>query len=171
MIMRTIFALAAAALCFGYSNLQAQDKSNDTTARYFLIQVSIANLQEIAQGQLAVQQAGSPEVKAFGQRMIDDHGKAEAQLTKLAQTTGIQLPHEATDPPVDNPMLKKLNGKEFDKMYVHMMAPGHGETVQLFQKYIAMGKNPAVVAFAQQTLPVLKEHLAAINAIEEKMNK
>lgn len=67
-------------------------------------------------------------------------------------------------------MLKNTDPKDFDRMYVHMMVPGHRSTVQLFEKYALTGKDPDVRAFAQQTLPTLKEHLAAIVAIDNGMS-
>jgi putative membrane protein len=160
------FLLAA----FFGSRIQAQDKSLDTTARYFIIQVSIGNLQEVASGRLAAEQGGSAEVKAFGSRMVADHGQAESDLMQLIQRREFSIPHEATDKPVDDPMLKKLHGDAFDKMYVHMMAPGHRETVERVEKYALTGKDPDVRAYAQKILPVLKDHLAAITAIDQRMN-
>ena len=121
-------------------------------------------------GRLAVQQATSPEVKAFGQRMIDDHSKAEARLMELVRARGFQIPHEATDPPVEDKMLKNTAPKDFDREYVHMMVPGHRQTAAMFEKYALTGKDPDVKAFAQQTLPVIKQHLAAITAIENNMS-
>jgi putative membrane protein len=56
-------------------------------------------------------------------------------------------------------------------MYVHMMEPDHRQTVQLFERYALTGKDPEVRAFAQQTLPILKEHLAAITAIDNSMTQ
>jgi putative membrane protein len=167
--MRTshLFFLLMALIAAGTAN--AQDKSNDTTARYFIIQASIANQQEIAMGRLAVDQAISPEVKAFARQMVSDHTKAETQLMQLIRSRGFQIPREATDTPVADPMLKNTPAKDFDRVYVHMMAPGHRETVQLFTKYALTGKDPDVRAFAQQTLPVLKEHLASITAIDQNM--
>ena len=148
---------------------RAQDKSSDTTARYFIIQASIGNLQEVAIGRLAAAQALSPEVKAFANKMIADHTKAEAQLMQMVQTRGFQIPREAIDPPVEDMMLKKETGMDFDRIYVHMMVPDHRQTVQLFEKYALTGKDPDVNAFARQTLPTLKEHLSAITAIDQNM--
>jgi putative membrane protein len=106
-------------------------------------------------------------VKAFANKMVADHTKAEAQLMQLVQTRGFLIPHEATDPPVEDMMLKKETGTDFDRMYVHMMVPDHRQTVQLFEKYALTGKDPDVNAFAKQTLPTLKDHLAAITAIDQ----
>jgi putative membrane protein len=165
--MRKLNLLLVLAASIGFNTVSAQNKSNDTTARYFLIQASIGNLQEIAMGRLAAEQAANPEVKTFAQRMVTDHSKAEAQLMQLIKSRGFQIPREATDSPVENPMLKNTPAKDFDRVYVHMMVPNHRETVQLFEKYALTGKDPDVNAFARQTLPVLKEHLEAITAIEK----
>ena len=167
--MRTSNLLFVLTILIGFNTVNAQDKSNDTTARYFIIQASIGNLQEIAQGRLAAEQAVNPEVKAFAQRMVTDHTRAEAQLMQLIKARGFQIPREATDAPRDDLMLKNIPVKDFDRVYVHMMVPDHRQTIQLFEKYAVTGKDQDVKAFAQQTLPVLKEHLASITAIDNSM--
>jgi putative membrane protein len=151
-------------------SVDGQDKSNDTTARYFMIQASIGNLQEIALGKLAEAQAASPAVKAFASQMVADHRQIQAQLMQLIRSSASQLPHEATDTPVEDLMLKNAAAKDFDKLYVHMMVPDHGQTIQLYEKYALTGKDPSVKAFAAQTLPLLKNHLVAITAIDKTMN-
>ncbi len=166
--MRTILLFVITAL-IGIGSVKAQDKSNDTTARYFIIQASIGNLEEIAMGKLAAEKAESAEVKAFARQMVTDHSKAQAQLMELIKSRGFQIPQAATDTPVENPMLKNTPAKDFDRMYVHMMAPGHRETVKMFEKYTQMGKDPDVIGFAKQTLPVLKQHLASITVIDQNM--
>jgi putative membrane protein len=167
--MRTFNLLFVLAALIGFNTVKGQDKSNDTTARYFIIQASIGNLQEAAMGRLAAQRAVSPEVKAFASRMVADHTRAEAQLMQLIKARGFQIPSEATDPPIGDMMLKNRPPKDFDRVYVHMMVPGHRQTVQLFEKYALTGKDPDVRAYAQQTLPILKEHLASITAIDHSM--
>ncbi len=154
---------------FGSSIVNAQDKSNDTTARYFLIQASIGNLQEAAIGKLAADKAVDPEVKAFASRMITDHNNNEIQLMQVARSAGVQLPAEATTPPVEDLMLRNTPEKDFDRMYVHMMVPDHRQTIKLFEKYAWTGKNPAVKAYAAQSLPTLKEHLTSVTALNDKM--
>lgn len=152
---------------FSLNTVKAQT-DQDTTAKHFMTQVGIANLQEITDGTLAAQKASKPEVKAFGQRMVTDHSKAQATLTQLAKSKEYQLPQPATGEVVPDASLTKATGKDFDRMYVHMMAAGHRQTVLLFQTYAVSGKDPDVKAFAAQTLPILKEHLATITAIDNQ---
>ncbi|MGI4750631.1 MAG: DUF4142 domain-containing protein [Janthinobacterium lividum] len=165
---KLIFLLAFTSLAL-LNSAKAQTADQDTTTIHFIEQASINGLQEISAGGMAAQKALRPEVKAFGKRMVTDHGKAQATLMQLAKTKGYQVPTQATSPPVPDLMLSKASGKDFDRLYVHMMVPGHKQTILLFQTYAVSGKDPDVKAFAQQTLPVLKEHLAAISAIDDQI--
>ena len=126
--MKTRNLLLILVAFISYNQLYGQDKSNDTTARYFIIQASIGNQQEIATAKLAEKQATSPEVKAFAQQMIADHGKAEAQLMEIIKTRGFDIPANATDTPVEDMMLKNASPNDFDRLYIHMMVPDHRQT-------------------------------------------
>lgn len=163
--MKKLTIITAVSLLFAV----AAKAQTDTATMNFLVQASIGNLQEISSGRLAAQKAANPKVKAFGNRMVTDHGKAEAQLLALAKKKGYNLPANATSNVADDPMLVKASAPMFDKLYVHMMVPGHRSTAGLFQKYAIAGKDPDIKAFAQQTLPVIKSHLAEIKAIDKEM--
>jgi putative membrane protein len=163
---KIILLLALAALSPALAKSQTPDP--DTTARHFIIMASIGNLQEISSGKLAVQKAKRPDVRAFGQMMIADHSKAEAELMQLANSKGFQVPAEATNTPPPDLNLVKVSGDDFDRLYIHDMVPVHRTTVNMFQDYSLTGKNPDVKAFATQMLPTLNEHLAAIKAIDNK---
>lgn len=140
----------------------------DTTAQHFLIVASIKNLQEVSSGQLAVQKGMDPEVKMFGQIMVKDHSGAEQKLLALAKRRGIALPAAATGGIKPDLMLAHA-GAKFDQLYVHGMVSGHRNAVEVFENYATTGKDPAVKAFAQQMLPVLKHHLMEIEAIDQKL--
>lgn len=139
----------------------------DTTAKHFLIVGSIKNLQEVSAGEQALQKAKKPEVRAFAQLMIKDHGQAEQKLLQLAKSRGINLPPAATGGV--KPDLLLAGAANFDSAYVHAMSAGHGNTVQMFENYATTGKDPAVRAWAQQMLPTLKMHLEHIKTIEKQL--
>jgi putative membrane protein len=101
--------------------------------------------------------------------MVKDHGQAEQQLLQVAKNRNIDLPAAATGGIKPDVNLKDA-GDNFDKLYVHAMVSSHRSTVAMFQNYAVTGKDPVVRSFAQQMLPTLKEHLAAILAIEKQMN-
>jgi putative membrane protein len=163
---KTILFILIAGLAV--SNVKAQAPDPDTTARHFIIMASIGNLQETGSGKLATQKATRADVKSFGQMMVTDHNNAEQKLLQLARSRGYQLPAAATDTPPPDMNLSRASGDDFDRMYIHAMVAGHRSKVMMFQDYAITGKDPIVRAFAQQMLPTLKAHLAAIKALDEK---
>jgi putative membrane protein len=63
----------------------------------FATKAAQGGLKEVRFGELAQQQAARDEVKQFGQRMVEDHGKASDQLKQIAEDKGIALPQELSD--------------------------------------------------------------------------
>lgn len=163
--MKKITTIAAVLLLFAV----AAKAQTDTATMNFLVNASIINIQEVNTGKLAAQKAADARIKAFGNRMVTDHSKAETQLIVLARRKGYNLPPNATATPPKDPMLAKLPPAKFDKLYMHMMVPGHRSAVGLFQRYAIAGKDPDIKAFAQQMLPVIKSHLTEITAINNRM--
>ncbi len=51
-------------------------------------------LYEVEAGKLATQKASSEDVKKFGQRMADDHSKANDELMQLADMKGVTPPKQ-----------------------------------------------------------------------------
>lgn len=158
--------LLLAVLAVNIAKAQAPDP--DTTAKHFLIMASIGNLNEVSSGQLAEQKGMRADVRSFGKMMVTDHGRAQQKLMQLAKMKGYNLPPEATGGIQQDPKLKNAT-TAFDRLYVHNMLAGHRNTVQMFENYAITGKDQDVKAFAQQTLPTLKAHLAAIEAIDKQL--
>jgi putative membrane protein len=73
---------------------------------------------EVELGRLASERGTSDAVKQFAQRIVTDHGKADEELTQLAQRPGIALPSDLDAKHkqlIDR--LAKLSGAEFDRAY------------------------------------------------------
>jgi putative membrane protein len=142
-------------------------KSADT---YFAIVAAQGGLAEVKLGQLAAEKASNPDVKAFGQKMVDDHTKANDQLKSIAQDEGLTLPGDVNQKQqATYDRLSKLSGAEFDKQYVKNMVEDHQEDVKEFRKEANSGKDEKIKSFASQTLPTLQQHLDMIKSIQAKM--
>jgi len=155
------------------SNTQADSGSNkmmkSSDAR-FAMKAAQGGMAEVQLGQLAAQKASNPDVKAFGQRMVDDHSKANDQLKSVAAQENMTLP--ATLDSKDQGLYTKLqgmSGADFDKMYVKAMVKDHQEDVKEFQREADKGKDPPIKNFASQTLPVLQQHLSQIQSIQSNL--
>ncbi|MBV8071595.1 MAG: DUF4142 domain-containing protein [Acidobacteriaceae bacterium] len=149
------------------TSTQKMLSSADTT---FATKAAQGGLAEVQLGQLAVSKAESPSVKEFGQKMVDDHTKANDQLKQLAQQQNMTLP--ATMNAKDQALydkLQKLSGAQFDKMYMKAMVKDHEEDVKEFQKEATHGKDSAIKNFASQTLPILEQHLQMAKSTDSQV--
>lgn len=144
----------------------AKRTSADST---FMKTAAMDGMAEVEHGKLAAQNAASSDVKQFGKRMVDDHGKGNAELKNLASQKNVTLPTELG--PKHKAMhdkLSKLNGPAFDSAYMAHMVSAHKEAVALFQREAKTGKDAETKAFAEQTLPMLQEHLTMAQDLSAK---
>jgi len=99
-------------------------------------------------------------VKKFGQRMVDDHSKANDELKTLAQQKNIPLPSGLdSKAKALQARLEKLSGAQFDRAYMQAMLADHRMDVSAFKKESTSGQDPDVKSWASKTLPTLEEHL------------
>jgi putative membrane protein len=136
----------------------------------FAMAAAMGGMEEVEMGRLAAQKGASDEVRQFGQRMVDDHSKANADLMQVASGKGWTLP-AALDAKHQAEMQKMsaLSGEAFDRAYVKMMVKDHKKDVGEFQKESTRGADADVKSFATRTLPTLQEHLQMIQRIDDKM--
>lgn len=122
-----------------------------------------ANMAEIEAGKIAVNKAQSPEVKAYAQRMIDDHTRALSDVTNLAQTKGVTLPTELdAKHKAMAAKLNKMQGEAFDREYMkHAGVSDHTKVHAMLKKDAARAKDPDVKALASKMMPTVEEHLTS----------
>ncbi|MFP5284498.1 MAG: DUF4142 domain-containing protein [Thermoanaerobaculia bacterium] len=139
---------------------------------HFIHEAAAGGMMEVELGRLAAERAASPEVKAFGQRMVTDHGKANQQLMTIAASKGMTLPRELpAGMQRERDLLARMSGAEFDRMYMHHMVKDHKKDVAEFEKQAEKGTDLAVRTFAQQTLPTLREHLTLAESLAAKQTR
>ena len=152
--MRHVILAAAVMLGMAAAPVLAADET-------FVTKVAKGGMAEVELGKLAAEKASSDEVKKFGQRMADDHSKANDELKTLARSKNITLPSEIG--PQEKALrdrLMKLSGPAFDQAYMKAMVSDHVKDVNEFKMESKSGKDPEVKAWAAKTLPTLEEHLA-----------
>jgi putative membrane protein len=136
----------------------------DTT---FASKAAVGGMAEVALGKMAASKGTDKQVKDFGNMMVMDHGKANAELMSIAKAKNITLPagldaeHQAK-----SDSLSKLSGADFDRAYVAAMVEGHKKTLALMQSEASNGKDAELKAFAAKTAPVVQMHLDHITKIQ-----
>jgi len=139
------------------SNVSAADKK-------FVMAAAQGGMAEVKLGELATKNGASESVKKFGQKMVDDHSKANEELKQVVSKEGITLPTDidAKSKATMN-RLAKLHGAAFDAAYIKDMKADHQKDIAEFTKESNSGHDPDIKAFASKTLPVIKEHYSMIS--------
>jgi len=159
--MKSLFSITVMAGALAVTGLMgASNDAMSAADSRFATKAAAGGMAEVKLGELAQKNASSPDVKAFGKKMVDDHTKAGDKLKSIASKDSINLPTsiDAKDQAVYD-KLSKLNGAEFDKAYMQDMVKDHKTDVAEFQKESNSGKSADLKSFATETLPTLQEHL------------
>jgi putative membrane protein len=136
----------------------------------FVMKAAQGGLAEVELGNLAKQKASSDDVKQFGQRMADDHSKANEELKSWASKNGITLPTELdAKHKAEQARIAKLSGAAFDRAYITLMVADHNKDVAEFQRESKTAKDPDLKAWAGKTLPTLEEHQKLAKEISAKV--
>jgi len=148
----------------------AKDKTMSGMDNTFAVKAAQGGEAEVELGRLAVKNSSNPDVKAFGQRMVDDHSTAGKDLKDIASKDSISLPGgmNAKDQATYN-RLSKLTGADFDRAYMKDMVADHKEDIAEFRKEANSGSNDDLKSFAAKTLPTLEDHLRVAQKTEAKV--
>ena len=166
MNIKPVFFLAAALACGSAWAQTAATSALSAADAQFLQEAAAAGLAEVDMGHMAAERAGRTEVKSFGQRMVDDHNQANAELATLASRKGVTLPAETPAAAhTDMQSLSNMSGADFDKSYTKMMVSEHQKAVALFQRASESSTDPEIKAWASKVLPTLKAHLSTVKRL------
>lgn len=136
----------------------------------FLEKLNRINLFEVALGELTRTQTTNPDVMAYGEKMITEHQRLDAELAALAAKKQIKLPGKLTETELKQvEQFKKLSGRDFDRKYVDEMVSGHATAVDLVKKASAGARDSEVRSLAVDSLPHLEHHLKEAKELKAKV--
>ena len=145
----------------GTANRSMNNKGSMGADSAFAMKAAQGGMAEVKLGQLATEKGSSQTVKDFGQKMVDDHGKANNELKQLASQKSWTLPTDiSAKDQATYDRLSKLSGAQFDKEYMADMVKDHKADVAEFQREADRGTDPDLKAWAAKTLPTLQQHLS-----------
>jgi putative membrane protein len=157
MMKQLSITLGALAIGFAATQAMAQMSPADKT---FATKAASGGMAEVQVGRLAAQNAGSPAVREFGQKMATDHTQANQALQEIARQQQLTLPTApASADQATEERLRAMKGNAFDTAYMKDMVQDHRQDVADFRKEAESGTDPALKAFAQKYLPALEQHL------------
>jgi putative membrane protein len=125
----------------------------------FVHSATLNNIAEIALSQLAFDSSQTPEIKAFAQKMVNEHSQLQGELEALASNMGIPTP-DTLETKYTQLMaqLRNLKDRSFDSVYIHNQLDDHQTAIILYSNAHSLGNNSQIKDFARGVLPRLLEH-------------
>lgn len=131
-----------------------------SAGRNVMDKASQSNIAEIEEGRLALTHSKNPLVKALGNRLVQDHSKAQDTLEALAAANGVKLPTKPNAKQQQEiAQLGSLEGAAFDKLFAASEVGAHRKSITEMSRATSTVKNPALEAWVKDSIPVLQEHL------------
>ena len=153
-------ALMATAAMMGCADMS--QSSLMSSSRNFAEEVTFNNTFEFESSKLALRKSKNPEVRAFAQQMLSEHRLTENRLVSAIDRSQVR------NVPFDNELdsrheailqdLQRSSGADFDRKYMDAQRRAHSNTVVFLRDYAIRGEDPALVGFAQETLPKVENH-------------
>jgi len=172
MIRRWASPAVAGLAAFAFCLLAPAPAAAAARLEGFAKKAALGGMAEVELGRLAAEKGSNASVRQFGQRMVDDHSKANEELRNAAREEGITLPtqiDESTRRTKEH--LSKLSGVAFDKAYMKDMVTDHEKDVAEFQKASKAAEDSPVKSFAAKVLPTLEDHLKQAREVDRGLGK
>ena len=101
--------------------------------------------------------AVSPAVKQFAQKLVDAHTSARTELEAQAKVAGLNVvaPVLTDDQLKDIDNLRRASPQDLEKDFINLQQDAHEDAVDLFRNYAENGDNATLKAFAAKMVPDL----------------
>ena len=140
----------------------------------FVRDVALKNMAQVELSRMALDKATNPNIKAFAQRMIDDHGAAGHDLKSVLSGQPIEWPLQ-----LDHKHRKladelaKKQGANFDRDYVKAMVEGHQDLAAKLEARLDVQSlaDWKTAAAGRTDTKVLPEPTIAMRDVQVRPNK
>jgi len=159
-----IYAAFAAATVLGSARFATAQVVDNSAAQIdddkkFVKNATEGGMAEVQLGQLAQQKSNNPNVKAYAQKIVDDHTALNNQLQPVAQRFGVAAPAKLDKKDqAEYDKLSALSGDAFDKAYVQAMVADHKKDLQAFKDEASNTYDQQLKTAAKQGTMVISQH-------------
>jgi putative membrane protein len=134
--------------------------------KMFLRTAAEGGIAEVKLGQLAAQKASSDEVKAFGQKMVDDHTKLNNEMAQVADSMGVMLPKSMNkEDQAEYDKLNKLSGDDFDMEYLSFMVKDHHKDLHEFRMEAASHADQTLHDEVVKAEGIIHDHTVMVDKL------
>ena len=134
--------------------------------KMFLRKAAEGGIAEVKLGQLAAQKGSSDEVKAFGQKMVEDHTKMNSDMAEVADSLGVMLPKSMNkEDQAEYDKLSALAGNDFDMEYLSFMVKDHHNDLHEFRMEAASRADPTLRDEVVKAEGVIHDHTVMVDKL------
>jgi putative membrane protein len=160
------------------------DKANATASAdmEFARKAAEGGKKEVESAKMAASKATNADVKAYANRLIADHTKANNELQSLMKNKRMSpAPADKGDmanrgdkadksdrAAMGDESWRQQTGAAFDRAWIEHAIADHEKTIALFETETREGTDAELKAWAQKTLPTLREHLQQAQNLKTK---
>lgn len=165
--LSALLALAVPALGQEGQQDQAGRQGAEQLDALFVLAAADGDMYEVESSQAVLAGAGDDqELADLAQRIIDDHTASSQRLQEIAAAAGFELPAEMSAAKRFKVEELRVLGRDMRvQAYLFQQELAHVDAIALFTSYAQLGANEELRTFAAQALPVLEEHLQAVQAL------
>lgn len=165
----TRFQRRLGALAMGFLTSLAASAAEDQP---FVTAASGNLTAHMAVAEVGVQRATDERLKAFARKWLDDSKAIEAGLATSAKAAGAELDAPSSARPsriVDE--LAALEPAAFDARFARIAATSVDRMLLGFREAAQDAQDARLKSFAEQSLPLLEQNLAAANTLQDALGK
>jgi putative membrane protein len=134
--------------------------------KMFLRKAAEGGIAEVKLGQLAALKGSSDEIKAFGQKMVDDHTKLNNEMAQVADSMGVMLPKSMNkEDQAEYDKLNKLSGDDFDMEYLSFMVKDHHKDLHEFRMEAASHADPTLHDEVVKAEGIIHDHTVMVDKL------
>jgi putative membrane protein len=134
--------------------------------KIFLRKAAQGGMAEVKLGQLAAQKGSSEDVRAFGQKMVDDHTKLNNDMAPIADSMGVRLPKDLSkEDQAEYDKLSGLSGNDFDMEYLSFMVKDHHNDQREFRQEAASTTDSTLQAAVVNGAKIIHEHTVMVDKL------
>jgi putative membrane protein len=126
----------------------------------FVQRALAVNEGEVQLGQLATKRGTTPDVKAAGEKMVQNHTQLGQQLGGLANQLGASPTAELSADQRDTlSRLGAVPGSDFDPAFKQAVDEGHAKELAMYREWLDRTDNPQVRKLAEGRVEALQKSL------------
>jgi len=134
--------------------------------KMFLRKAAEGGIAEVKLGQLAAQKGSSDDVKAFGQKMVDDHTRLNLEIAQVADSMGVMLPKSMNkEDQAEYDKLNALSGNDFDIEYLSFMVKDHHKDLHEFRIEAASPTDATLHNEVVKAQSVIHDHTVMVDKL------